>query len=95
MVNQCQQTSSAILSGLCRNYYTTFMKISNKGVIQSWSQISDEEIEAFGDDGDFFRQHLLNPELLKLLGNVSGKTILDAGCGTGYLSRILAKKVQR
>ena len=68
------------------------MKISNQDVIQSWSQVSDQEIEAHGESGDFFRLHLLNPELLKLLGNVSGKTILDAGCGNGYLSRMLARK---
>lgn len=68
------------------------MKISNQDIIRGWSQVSEEEMEAFGDGGDFFRQHLLNPALLKLLGNVSGKSILDAGCGTGYLSRILARK---
>jgi len=68
------------------------MKVSNQDVIQGWSQLTDQEIEAFGDTGDFYRQYLLNPVLLKLLGDLKGKTILDAGCGTGYLSRILAKK---
>jgi 2-polyprenyl-3-methyl-5-hydroxy-6-metoxy-1,4-benzoquinol methylase len=71
------------------------MNISNKSVIQGWSQITDQEIDSFGDDGDFFRQHLLNPALLNLLGDVSGKAILDAGCGTGYLSRMLARKGAR
>lgn len=68
------------------------MKISNQDVIREWSKVSDQEIEAHGDNGDFFRQHLLNPALLKLIGNVRGKTILDAGCGNGYLSRIMARK---
>ena len=39
--------------------------------------------------------HILHPVIqgiLKLLGNVSGKKILDAGCATGNISRILAKK---
>lgn len=68
------------------------MLISNQQVIQGWSQITPQEIDEFGDSGDFFRQHLLNPALLELLGDVKGKTILDAGCGTGYLSRMLAAR---
>ncbi len=32
------------------------------------------------------------PTFLKLLGDVSGLTTLDAGCGEGYLSRILARR---
>ncbi|OGK30106.1 hypothetical protein A3I56_00390 [Candidatus Roizmanbacteria bacterium RIFCSPLOWO2_02_FULL_43_10] len=68
------------------------MSITNQSVIQGWSKVTDQEIDAFGDSGDFFRQHLLNPTLLDLLGDVNGKTILDAGCGTGYLSRMLARK---
>lgn len=46
----------------------------------------------FGEEGDFARQHLLNPTLLALLGNVRGRKVLDAGCGNGYLARLLAKK---
>lgn len=34
---------------------------------------------------------LLNPTLIKLLGDVKNKRLLDAGCGEGYLSRLLAK----
>ena len=68
------------------------MTITNQAVIQGWSQITEQEIDDFGENGDFFRQYLLNPALLELLGDVNGKTILDAGCGTGYLSRMLARK---
>ena len=32
------------------------------------------------------------PHFLKLLGDISGLTVLDAGCGQGYLSRILARR---
>src|SRR5258706_1408502 len=32
------------------------------------------------------------PLFLKILGDVSGLTTLDAGCGEGYLSRILAHR---
>jgi 2-polyprenyl-3-methyl-5-hydroxy-6-metoxy-1,4-benzoquinol methylase len=41
--------------------------------------------------GDVHREVLLNPALLALLGAVGGKRMLDAGCGEGYLSRMLAR----
>lgn len=37
------------------------------------------------------RQLLLNPAFFGLLGDVAGKVILDAGCGQGYLCRLLAR----
>jgi len=66
--------------------------ITNDQNIQEWSSVPNEIIENFGDQGDFSRQHQLNPAILSLLGYVKGKKILDAGSGTGYLSRLLAKK---
>lgn len=32
------------------------------------------------------------PRMLEIIGDVSGLTVLDAGCGEGYLSRILAER---
>jgi 2-polyprenyl-3-methyl-5-hydroxy-6-metoxy-1,4-benzoquinol methylase len=37
------------------------------------------------------RKYLLDPIILQIVGDVSGKRVLDAGCGEGYLSRKLAK----
>lgn len=42
--------------------------------------------------GDFVKRHLVNPELLRLLGDVRGRRVLDAGCGNGYFSRMLAER---
>ena len=64
---------------------------TNKQVIDEWSGYSEDEIEKFGDEGDFSRQYLLTPTIFDLLGDVKGKKILDAGSGTGYLARKLAK----
>jgi len=45
--------------------------------------------EQGGVDGDPFG---LLPPLLELLGDVAGRTALDAGCGEGYLARALAAR---
>jgi len=65
---------------------------TNKTIIDSWSKYSIAESEKFGEEGDFSRQFILNETIFDLTGNPKGKKILDAGCGTGYLSRLLAKK---
>jgi len=66
--------------------------ITNQHNIDAWSHYSDAMIAAFGDEGDASRRYVLNPVLFELLGDVRGKRILDAGCGTGYLCRMLAKR---
>lgn len=60
-------------------------------VIAAWDEAADH-LEGFGAEGDFARQHLLNPTIFTLAGAVEGKRILDAGCGEGYLSRMLARR---
>jgi 2-polyprenyl-3-methyl-5-hydroxy-6-metoxy-1,4-benzoquinol methylase len=67
-------------------------EITNTDAIKAWSRASQEIVANFGDEGDFTRRYLLNPVIFGLLGDVAGKTILDAGCGQGYFSRLLAKK---
>jgi SAM-dependent methyltransferase len=34
----------------------------------------------------------MNADLLRLLGDVEGRRVLDAGCGQGYFSRMLAQR---
>ncbi|MFA6365012.1 MAG: methyltransferase domain-containing protein [Candidatus Paceibacterota bacterium] len=56
-----------------------------------WNIIA-REYDTLITRGDFFRTHLLDPEVLSCLGHVAGKTILDVGCGQGYFSYILSTK---
>lgn len=65
---------------------------SNADNIRAWSAVTRAELEAFGDEGDFARRHLLTAQVLDLLGEVAGKTVLDAGAGNGYLARKLARR---
>lgn len=65
--------------------------LSNDDVIRAWSK-ADFDAEAYGDEGDFAHRELLNPTIFELLGELQGKNILDAGCGQGYLCRLLARR---
>lgn len=56
----------------------------------SWNQLGQEWFE-LAQTGDS-RMYFIMPYMLSLLGDVSGKKILDLGCGEGGYSRELAKK---
>jgi 2-polyprenyl-3-methyl-5-hydroxy-6-metoxy-1,4-benzoquinol methylase len=66
---------------------------TNRDVIEAWSAAWAEpgRADAWGEEGDFGRRHLLNPTLLRMLGDPQGHRVLDAGCGHGYLCRLLAR----
>ena len=56
----------------------------------SWNTIA-REYDALIARGDFFRTHLLDDAFADLVGGVSSRRILDAGCGQGYFSARLSK----
>ena len=45
-----------------------------------------------GDEGDLWHRTLIDPPLLRLIGEVSGTRLLDLACGNGYLSRRFARQ---
>lgn len=57
---------------------------------ERWDRNAARWHQMFGAN-DLSRHDLLDPIILQILGDVSGKRVLDAGCGDGYLSRKLAK----
>lgn len=65
---------------------------TNQAAIDRWAAMPYDVLAEMADDGDFSKRHLVNPVLQRMLGDVSGQRVLDAGCGNGYLSRMLARR---
>lgn len=57
-----------------------------------WNRIAADWETHIGHDGDRNRQMNSDPVLWALAGDVLGLTVLDAGCGTGYLTQKLFEK---
>lgn len=57
-----------------------------------WEEIADYFDGRQGDEGDLWHRGLINPALLRVLGEVSGQRVLDLACGNGALARQLARK---
>jgi len=68
------------------------MEYDSTEAIRRWNRYARALTDNFTEEGDKHRIVHLNPVLFQLLGNVKDKKILDAGCGEGYLSRLLAKQ---
>lgn len=68
---------------------------SNEEAVARWSAMPRGVLDAMGPEGDFAKRHLVNPDVLRMLGDVEGRRVLDAGCGHGYLARMLAARGAR
>ena len=65
---------------------------TNDAAISQWSAMPRAVLDAMEPDGDFAKRHLLNSVVLRMLGDLRGRRVLDAGCGQGYFSRMLADR---
>ena len=71
------------------------------------SEIPEQEVARYWDDNanmwadhvrqgwDTYREYFNNPAFFAFIGDLSGKTVLDAGCGKGYNTRLLARSGAR
>ena len=57
-----------------------------------WDSIATDWDIQVGDEGDSNRVLNSDPFLWRFAGDVSGLVVLDAGCGTGYLTRKLHER---
>ena len=58
---------------------------------KDWEKLADWYDRKQGEQGDRWHRTLIDPALLKVMGKCRGKEVLDLGCGSGYLSRRLAR----
>lgn len=60
----------------------------------SWEKVSGWYDKKIGDKGDYFHEHLVIPNSLKLLNLKEKDNLLDLACGQGVLARHLPKTVE-
>jgi len=70
---------------------TTNENLNEKDVAGYWDDNAAMWAEQVRKGWDVYREYLNNPAFLEFIGEVEGKSVLDAGCGEGYNTRILAK----
>jgi 2-polyprenyl-3-methyl-5-hydroxy-6-metoxy-1,4-benzoquinol methylase len=63
-----------------------------ESVTKCWNMNADSWSRQVRKGLDGYRELLNNPNIFEFIGNLEKKIVLDAGCGEGYNTRILAKK---
>ena len=59
---------------------------------KEWNDAAEAWADFVRTGKDYYRDELNNPAMFLMLGDISGKKILDVGCGEGYNTRIMAQK---
>ncbi|MEP6961697.1 MAG: class I SAM-dependent methyltransferase, partial [Acidobacteriota bacterium] len=57
-----------------------------------WDSVAEDWRIQVGDEGDSNRRLNSDPVLWSMAGEVRGRRVLDAGCGTGYLTRQMSER---
>lgn len=56
----------------------------------SWEKVAEWYDELVEEGKDTYQQKVILPNVLRLVGDVKGKAVLDLACGQGFFSRALA-----
>jgi len=59
--------------------------------MKDWEELADWYDRKQGEVGDLWHRTIIDPTLIRVIGECGGKDVLDLGCGNGYLSRRLAR----
>lgn len=57
-----------------------------------WSNVADWYNDLVGTEGSEYQREVVHPGVLRLLGDVHGKRVLDVACGQGVLCRLLQSR---
>lgn len=60
-----------------------------------WNSSADWYDQNMGEEGDELNSKIIKPALLNVLDNISRKTVLDAGCGSGYLAAKISRSAKK
>jgi ubiquinone/menaquinone biosynthesis C-methylase UbiE len=69
--------------------------IPEQQVARCWDDNANIWADHVRQGWDAYREHFNNPAFFEFIGDLSGKTVLDAGCGEGYNTRLLARSGAR
>ncbi len=56
----------------------------------SWGHVANWYHEHVSESDDTYHEKVIKPNLLRVVGDIRGKHVLDVACGEGYFSRALA-----
>lgn len=62
----------------------------NDLIRRQWNQASESWVDFVRGGKDYYREYMNGPALIRMMGDVRGKQVLDIGCGEGYFSRVFA-----
>ena len=65
-------------------------KVKKKAKETSWGHVADWYHEHVSESDDTYHDKVIKPNLLRVLGDVVGKRVLDLACGEGFFARTLA-----
>ena len=78
--------------GVVRHFLSPSDTVSDEKIGEAWDGAAEKWSIGYTEFGDLNRQYVIDPAIFRILREVEGKRILDAGCGNGYLCRLLSRK---